>query len=81
MIHIVLNLNQRNKLLSLRQQKLPSLRLSNVDIDPIKITSGEYILPVQLLSDKRYSQFWTLLNTFSQRDVTENELINQPLII
>jgi hypothetical protein len=76
---IVLTPEQRDLLLDYREKFKDILIKRMIDIDPIEIKNGNYILPEKILQDPLYQDLIPKvdLGKVEIREVTEDELITE----
>lgn len=81
MKYIVISEENRNKLMALKDQFKSDLILHASVINPILISSGEYILPVSVLSDPAFTNMKNKIiedgneSLIAIREVSESEFI------
>ena len=82
MKHIILTSQEKNNLMSFRSSVIDILSSRLIDINPILIKDGTYILPVAILDDPGYSDLipqlinkYPELKGLPQREVQDDELI------
>lgn len=84
MKHIILTEEEKNKMMSFRSTVADILAMRLVDVNPILIKDGTYILPVKILVDTAYIDLIPQLVTaypelkgLPQREILDSELIQQ----
>ena len=81
MKYIVISEENRSKLMALKDQFKSDLEKFYSDINPILITSGEYILPLSVLSDTAFEKIKNKImddgneSLITIREVDESEFI------
>lgn len=76
MRHIVLTQMQRDKIMDYRSRFIHILSERNVDISPVKLIDGTYILPEKILADPAYADLIPKIDigTVIIREVSPDEI-------
>lgn len=77
MKQIILTQQQYDLIMSYRNQFIEILRSRNVDIAPVKLISGDYILPEKILTDGAYTDLIPQIQGLGEvtyREISESEI-------
>lgn len=70
---------QKDNFLEIKKNYQEILNQRNVDIDPIQIKGGFWILPEDVLVDVNFIELRDFLNQFEKREISTDELIVYPI--